>query len=547
MEYSNVTDSLKSLLDNYSADEEKLTLLYKNALQNADKAHSDALNALNSQFQSDRKRVYSDNLRDERNTLTMLAERGLGFSGESAQAKLNSNILLSNRLGALESQKASDASKLALDTADKKHNLSLELLEKTGVLNDKKNQFMLDIATLQQKEADGIANREHEKALSDAQRAWEKEKFNAQLQADKEMSAADWEREWAKLMAQINADKESASAQRDWEKEKLNTEIQADKDKAETAWQRELEKLMAQIQADKDMAQADWERELEKLMAQIQADKEQADADRRWEQQKQANELQAEREKIDKQIQAEKDMQTAELYAKYQQTVNGETSNGETSNGSTGTKKPTTSAKEEIKKDLANKNNATNSTQSPTTEENITFTPDIPPKDLAKLMVTNATDDNFIEETKDEYIINKYLLDMINNYQLNDEYYDELIFMLKAYGYDDIGIDGMREQVISYDARAYYDEKYPEYYRKYSSSGMSESDARAAAKLYTREEQMQYIKSRANSRNEFIACCLNCDIDYQVAYDYSQKFLWPSTNGTIGGGRINTVVTQQIK
>jgi len=492
VEYSNLTDSLKSLLDNYSADEEKLTSLYKNALENADKAHSDALNALDSQFQSDRKRVYSDTMRDERNALNMLAERGLGFSGESAQTKLNSNILLSNRLGALESQKANDASKLALDHADKKHNLSLEMLEKTGMLGDKKNQFMLDLATLQQKEADGIANREHEKALNDAELAWEKEKLNAQIQADKEMSAADWEREWNKLMAQINADKESENAQRDWEKEKFN--------------------------------------------AQIQADKENADADRLWEQQKQAYELQAEREKTDKQIQAEKDMQAAELYAKYQQAVN-----GEASNGSTDTKKPT-SGKGDTNVDV----NAGNGTELPK-EETIKFTPDIPPKDLAKLMVSNATDDNFIEETKDEYIINKYLLDMINNYEMSDEYFHELIFMLKAYGYDDVGVDGMREQVISYDAKAYYDETYPAYYRKYASSGMTESDARAAAKAYAREEQMKYIKDRAKSREEFIACCVNCYIDYQVAYNYSKKFSWPSTSGTGGGGRINTVVTHEIK
>ena len=99
----------------------------------------------------------------------------------------------------------------------------------------------------------------------------------------------------------------------------------------------------------------------------------------------------------------------------------------------------------------------------------------------------------------------KSLLDMHNNYALSKEYYDELIFMLKAYGYNDIGIDGMRQQVISHEAEAYYDERYSYYYETYAMDGMTEAEARQSADSYALKDQLDFIRVRVNLTLQVIA------------------------------------------
>ena len=465
MAYSDITNSLKSLLEEFSAEEEKLSKLYQTALNNAEASHRNAVESLNAQYEDSRKQVYSDNLRDERNTNTLLAERGLGFSGEAAQAKLNSNIILANRLGALERENLTNAASLELEHAERMNTFSLEQAEKIGSLNDKRNQFRLDIASLEQEAAENEADRLFQKQQQEAQNNFDKEQLAAQIQAEKEAQEAE------RLEKQREKD--------------LELQAQIERDKAET--QREQQKLQAQ--------------------------------------------LNAEREALDKKLQAEKDMQEAELLAKYYNTVNGGSGTGASGTGGS---------------------NGSGSSNELSDGSESDFTPDISAKDLAKLIVSNATDNNYIDEAKDEYLINKYLLDLIDSYNMSDEYLSELKFMLKAYGYKDIGTDGMRNQVISYDAASYYDTRYSQYYESYTLSGMSEAEARQSAREYALNDQMDYIRVRTNGLEEFINCCLNSGISERDANQYALSFVWPSPDGSneisfTGGGKPTSNITNQLK
>lgn len=415
MAYYDIINDLKSALDGYSDEEARLSALYKNAYDAAEKSYKAEQEALDKEYLASRNRVYSDSARDERNNYALLAERGLGFSGEAAQAKLNSNVLLSNRLGELESKNAESRYALDKDYSDKKHTLSLEYLDKAGAANDEKNRLKLDIASLEQKAAN-----------DEADRAFEKEKLDAQLKAD-------------------------------------------------------ADALALRLKADADT--------------------------------------------LDKKLKAEREMLDAELYAKYySQTQAGSGSGGGKGNGTGG---------EDLLEDILNG-----------------YMPDITPKDLAKLMVTNATDDNFITDEKGDYLINKYLLDMYENYDMDSDYMKELIFMLKAYGYDQIDLSGMRVKVISHEAKAYYDESYVSNYDRYARAGASEADARSNARASARRSQLEYIRSRVSSLDEFLQCCKNAGISDSEANEYASRYKWTSDTENAGkthGGNGNKLITNMLK
>lgn len=387
MAYSDTLNELRSALDSYSENGEKLTALYKTALENADKAHKESMKQLNAQYRRDRNDVFADNARDERNTFNLLATRGLGFSGDAVQAKLNSNILLSNRLGELANSKNDSARELQQSLAEKSNNISLELADKQNELADKKNGLLADIAKAEQ-----------EKLMQEEA-----------LKAEKEL-------EYAKLKA-------------------------------------------------------------------------------------------------------EKDMHEAELNAKYYNNTHVDGNSGN-SNG--------------IGNDSAG-------TDSDNTAQG--FTPDISPKDLAKLMVTNATGSNYIDSEEDSYLVNKYLLDIMDNYGIGNEYAEELIFMLKAYGYEEISRSQMRVMVITHDAETYYNKKYTEYLNEYIPQTLNKSEARIYAASAAANDMMAYFYTNTKTEAEFLQCCEKLGISNEKAREYAAGKSWNGTAGGNGGtlGRIKTV------
>ena len=365
MAYSDTVSAFKEALNGYSEEENKIKELYKSARERNEAAKSQAIAQLDSKHSSDRNAAFADNARAELNTARMLNSRGLGFSGEMAQSKLNSNLSLSSRLGELAS--ANTVSRQALiDKHDGyAHELALEEAEKRALLRDGKSKLLADVAKAE------LENEQKEK---------------------------------------------------------------------------EIELGYAKIEAEKELLQA-------------------------------------------------------ELDAKYKG-EQGFTA-GNVGNGTD------------------NVDNGTADTETPDTDASVFFSPEIKPKDLARLMVQNATGNDYIKSERDTHLVNKYLLQAIEDYKLSDAYMEELIFMLKAYGLKELSHLDLRKSVISTDAKSVYDTNYEKRYKEYIDRGTAPSRARTFAQYSARTDAFDYIYSHTNSKAEFLECCELIKLDYEEAKKYA--------------------------
>lgn len=350
MAYSESIQKLKDMLDGYSAESGRIETLYKSAIENAEANRKASLDALDKQYYADRNEAYADTAREERNTMNMLAARGLGFSGEAAQAKLNSNVLLSERLGALTRGKENAKNEIDLALNEQKHSLALDAAERQSALDKNRTNLAADIAKME-----------------------------------------------------LDSEQEQAR------------------------------------------------------------------------------------------IKAEKDMQKAELAAKYG-------NSGQNSGSGSGSSSGNSSA------------SGGNINIGVGGDGIIGFDPEASPKELAKLLVTSATDDGYIRSDYDEYLINRYMLQLYDNYTLPDGYMDELVFMLKAYGYPAGSRSEMRIQVISREAKEYYENSYASRYDGAVMDGKHELSAGAFASLTARNDALDYIYSRTENETEFKTVCANVGI-----------------------------------
>ena len=173
------------------------------------------------------------------------------------------------------------------------------------------------------------------------------------------------------------------------------------------------------------------------------------------------------------------------------------------------------------------------------------FTPEASPKELAKLMVGAATDDGYIRSDYDEYLINRYMLELYENYQLDDSYMKELVFMLKAYGYPESDISEMRVQVISREAKTDYDESYKKLYDSAILSGKHALSASVYAAQTAENELLDMIYSRTASDSEFREVCKNAGVTDAVAEAYLANHKRPEAANVGKGG--SGLVTQQTK
>ena len=341
MTYSDSIEALKAGLSQYSESEKQLTELYKQAIANAEAEYKTAVKQVNDQYKRDRNEAHADTVREERSLNNMLAARGLGFSGEAAQAKLNSNIILSNRLGELNRGKVDAETKLSLDLSDKKSALSLDNAEKI---------------------------REVQKGRDD---------LNAKI-------------------ASIIAEREDNAAK---------------------------------IKAEKEMAEA--------------------------------------------KLKAEMEMLELELNAKNNNSSgNGVGSSGGQAGGSG-------------------------------------YTPTMTAKELAKALITTASGggSSIDGSHAQQYSINKYLTELTDKYKVSEEYVNDLIFVLRSYGYEDVGESKRRTDVITYEAITYYYNQYDKYYDLYINRGFNEGKAHTEAKKAAQNEQLEYIYENSRNTYEFKECC----------------------------------------
>lgn len=327
MAYSNAVNDLKKALNSYSAEEEKLTALYQSAIADAEKQHAASLERIEKQYASDRNTAYSDTVREERNLFNLLSQRGLGSSGEAAQAKLNSNVVLANRLGALEKSKADSALELDLGLSNTKTSLLKEEAAKKSELGERKNNLASEIAKLE-------------------------------------------------------LDRETA-----------------------------------------------------------------------------ANELKAKYDYLE------------------------------------ASKKESEEKKEEENK------------------ETVGYVPEVSASELAKQLVKSATSDGkYIDTDNDVYRINKYLLELQSRYDINEDYYNDLVIALTAYGYESISESDKRYSVISVIANKYYNTWYDQYYNDNIDFGMDDRSARLQAEKGARLKMFRYAYERCKTIDEFRKCCLKIGV-----------------------------------
>ncbi len=483
MAYIDQINSLKEALNSYSAEEEKLSALYKTAIENAEKAHQTAKAQLDAQYDIDRNTAYADSARSERNFNNLLAERGLGFSGEAAQGKLNSNMALSNRLGSLEREKNQGSLKLDADLASNKSTLSMDEAEKLKSILDSKTKLGAEIAGMEL-ERETEANR----------LAWEKESQANQLKHDKETEAnrLAWEKE--SQANQLKHDKEIEANKLAWEKEALAQNIIAEREALAEKLKAEQQSKNAQIKADKDMQAL----ELQFKYSQLEADKNAKDL-----------ELKAEKELQDAKLKAEWDMLQAELEAKYNDAEN-DSSSGSKNNNSTN------------KNTSTGKNYKDMPVDDPS-DDGGTYLPNITAPNLAKQLINTATSGNgYVSDDEHDYIINKYLIQLREGYNIDEDFYNELIFMLKAYGYEERTYPDMRVHVITYDTKAYYKQTYDEYLEALLMKGVDEFEAQKKAKEVAASGQIEYMYKKSNSNLEFIECCQKMGIGLSKAREYIQ-------------------------
>lgn len=342
MAYSNPTEALKEMLRGYSEEENTLIELYGNAIKLNEQAKTDKLKALDASYRADRNDAYSDSMRDGRNTQLALSSRGLGFSGEAAQARLNSDMALSNRLGDLALENAKNKSDVINESDKYLLDLKLEEADKRADLSKRKNSVIADMT----------------KIINDS--------------APNNQSG----------------------------KNDGNTTVNT--------------------------------------------------------------------------------------------TVNG---------GGNGNR-----VEEE--------------------ESSPFFTPETKPKDLARLAVQNATGDNYIKSEYDAHLVNKYLLELQENYNLSEEYMKELIFMLKAYGYEELEPKELKLRVITKEATEMLDDCYQDRYRQYTDSGMPGVSARRYAMSAAVNDVLEMIYKNTENRAEFLKFCKAAQISDKKALSYAADKVW---------------------
>lgn len=126
--YEEAIARAKSALESYSAETEALARLYETAKQNAQTAYEAQKLQTAEQAKEARRMADVDMQRTERNLDQRLAARGLAFSGENAQTRLDLLLALRNQLSGIDSDERAQYASLDQSLADRQHELDLAYL-----------------------------------------------------------------------------------------------------------------------------------------------------------------------------------------------------------------------------------------------------------------------------------------------------------------------------------------------------------------------------------------------------------------------------------
>lgn len=130
MTYDSLIEQTRKELEKYSDNTKTLTDLYNKAKANYESSYNASVETLNDDYNKKKNAASAQQKLDEKNTGEYLASRGLSYSGESAQAKLNSNMMLNNTLSSLASDHADSLAKLENSKNSYFADLDLDYAEK---------------------------------------------------------------------------------------------------------------------------------------------------------------------------------------------------------------------------------------------------------------------------------------------------------------------------------------------------------------------------------------------------------------------------------
>ena len=157
MAYQSATEQLRKALEGYSEREDRLTRLYSEATKRLDESRRKGLESLERDHGEARRTAAADAAREERNTMNLMASRGLGFSGEAAQARLNESALLNTRLGELSGRLSDSKDKLESEHGERSFELQKNYINSMDDIGEKRNSLLKSIAELEIKRAESEA------------------------------------------------------------------------------------------------------------------------------------------------------------------------------------------------------------------------------------------------------------------------------------------------------------------------------------------------------------------------------------------------------
>lgn len=130
MNYSQLVEQTRKELEKASDTTAILTDMYNKAKENYIQSHKAATEELNYDLDTKKNAAAALKKQEEKNTGEFLASRGLAFSGESAQAKLNSDMAFANTVSALDDQHTKAVSRLNSEKNKNLFELDTEYAEK---------------------------------------------------------------------------------------------------------------------------------------------------------------------------------------------------------------------------------------------------------------------------------------------------------------------------------------------------------------------------------------------------------------------------------
>lgn len=167
-QYEEAIARAKAALESYSSESEALARLYETAKANAQTAYENQREQTAAQAKENRRKADVEMQRTERNLDQRLASRGLAFSGENAQTRLDLLVALRNQLAGIDSDERDQLAGLERSFADRTHELDMAYAEKRA---DNAKQVASLNADLAAAEANKTAAEEAAKAAAEAAKA----------------------------------------------------------------------------------------------------------------------------------------------------------------------------------------------------------------------------------------------------------------------------------------------------------------------------------------------------------------------------------------